>query len=139
MSGNVKPGVDPERSDYRTLRAERGTCFNPLQALITPHIISIHIITKINTGIRYELVYRPVLPLVTLPLVLSYKYTCRFKMSNYKHFSRMYILVRVALIFHCALCLMLKRSETSLWSLAESLKMEIFPWLSNIYRWRIYL
>ncbi len=31
-----KPGVDPERSDYRTLRAERGTCFNPLQALITP-------------------------------------------------------------------------------------------------------
>ncbi len=35
MSGNVKPGVDPERSDYRTLRAERGTCFNPLQALIT--------------------------------------------------------------------------------------------------------
>ncbi len=35
-SGNVKPGVDPERSDYRTLRAERGTCFNPLQALITP-------------------------------------------------------------------------------------------------------
>ncbi len=36
VSGNVKPGVDPERSDYRTLRAERGTCFNPLQALITP-------------------------------------------------------------------------------------------------------
>ncbi len=35
VSGNVKPGVDPERSDYRTLRAERGTCFNPLQALIT--------------------------------------------------------------------------------------------------------
>ncbi len=35
MSGNVKPGVDPERSDYRMLRAERGTCFNPLQALIT--------------------------------------------------------------------------------------------------------
>ncbi len=31
-----KPGVDPERSDYRTLRVERGTCFNPLQALITP-------------------------------------------------------------------------------------------------------
>jgi len=26
VSGNVKPGVDPERSDYRTLRAERGTC-----------------------------------------------------------------------------------------------------------------
>ncbi len=24
--GNVKPGVDPERSDYRMLRAERGTC-----------------------------------------------------------------------------------------------------------------
>ncbi len=38
VSGNVKPGVDPERSDYRTLRVERGTCFNPLQALITsPH------------------------------------------------------------------------------------------------------
>ncbi len=36
VSGNVKPGVDPEQSDYRTLRAERGTCFNPLQALITP-------------------------------------------------------------------------------------------------------
>ncbi len=36
VNGNVKPGVDPERSDYRTLRAERGTCFNPLQALITP-------------------------------------------------------------------------------------------------------
>ncbi len=35
MSGNVKPGVDPEWSDYRTLRVERGTCFNPLQALIT--------------------------------------------------------------------------------------------------------
>ncbi len=35
VRGNVKPGVDPERSDYRTLRAERGTCFNPLQALIT--------------------------------------------------------------------------------------------------------
>ncbi len=26
MSRNVKPGVDPERSDYRTLRVERGTC-----------------------------------------------------------------------------------------------------------------
>ncbi len=26
MIGNVKPGVDPERSDYRMLRAERGTC-----------------------------------------------------------------------------------------------------------------
>ncbi len=37
MSGNVKPGVDPERSDYRTLRVERGTCFYPLQAFITPH------------------------------------------------------------------------------------------------------
>ncbi len=35
VSGNVKPGVDPERSDYKTLRVERGTCFNPLQALIT--------------------------------------------------------------------------------------------------------
>ncbi len=35
MSGNVKSGVDPERSDYRMLRAERGTCFNSLQALIT--------------------------------------------------------------------------------------------------------
>ncbi len=30
-----KTGVDPERSDYGTLRVERGTCFNPLQALIT--------------------------------------------------------------------------------------------------------
>ncbi len=30
--------MDPERSDYRTLRVERGTCFNPLQALSTsPH------------------------------------------------------------------------------------------------------
>ncbi len=45
MSGNVKPGVDPERSDYRTLRAERGTCFNPLQALITsPSADSIHLV-----------------------------------------------------------------------------------------------
>ncbi len=35
MSGNVKQVVDPEGSDYRTLRAERGTCLNPLQALIT--------------------------------------------------------------------------------------------------------
>ncbi len=35
--------------------------------------------------------------------MLSYKYTY-FKMSNYKHFSKMYILVRViALLFHCDL------------------------------------
>ncbi len=27
--------------------------------------------------------------------MLSYKYTCRFKMSNYKHFRKMYILVTV--------------------------------------------
>ncbi len=26
MSENVKPRVDPERSDYRTLRVERGAC-----------------------------------------------------------------------------------------------------------------
>ncbi len=78
--------------------------------------------------------------------MLSYKYTCRFKMTNYKHLSKMYILARVI-----ALCLFgahaHMRSEPSLWSLAENRrslctsdsKMEIFPWLSNIYRWRIYL
>ncbi len=46
MSGNVKPGVDPERSDYRTLRVEKGMCFRPtpgfdhipLGRLNTPHL-----------------------------------------------------------------------------------------------------
>ncbi len=45
VSGNVKPGVDPERSDYRTLRAERGARLNPLQALITsPSSVWMHLV-----------------------------------------------------------------------------------------------
>ncbi len=67
----------------------------------------------------------------------------------------MYILVRViALLLHCAsVWRACARSaalvQWSLWSSAENLKaegsctsdskMEIFPWLSNIYRWRLYL
>ncbi len=40
-------------------------------------------------------------------------------MSNYKYFSKMYILVRViALLFQFAPCLFGARSEPSLWSLA---------------------
>ncbi len=76
-------------------------------------------------------------------------------MSNYKHFSKMYILVRViALLFHCALsdwsafprrCVFRTKFEKfSGESQSKSLctsdsNIEIFPWLSNIYRWRIYL
>ncbi len=32
---SIRLNSNPERSDYRTLRVERATCFNPLQALIT--------------------------------------------------------------------------------------------------------
>ncbi len=55
----------------------------------------------------------------------------------------MYILVRVfALPFHYSLSVGAHAhggacSEPSLWTLAKNRKMEIFPWLSNIYRWRI--
>ncbi len=53
MSGNVKPGVDPEQSDYRTLRVERGTCFNPLQALITsPSADWMHLAWPIQAKIK---------------------------------------------------------------------------------------
>ncbi len=53
VSGNVKPGVDPEQSDYRTLRAERGTCFNPLQALITsPSTDWMHLAWPIQAKIK---------------------------------------------------------------------------------------
>ncbi len=48
-------------------------------------------------------------------------------MSNYRHLSKMYILVRViALLFYCALSVWrpCARSESSLWSLAENLKAE---------------
>ncbi len=67
-------------------------------------------------------------------------------MSNYKHFSKMYILVRViALLFHCALsvaaCVQNQVCEFSGESQCRNLctsdsKMKIFPLLSNIYRWR---
>jgi len=76
-------------------------------------------------------------------------------MSNNKHFSKMYILVRViALLFHCALSVWhtctrwrafrTKSAEFSGESQSRGLftsdsKMETFPRLSNIYRWRIYL
>ncbi len=39
----------------------------------------------------------------------------------------------------CSVCLTRMRSEPSLGSLTENRKMEIFPLLSIIYRWRIYL
>ncbi len=48
-------------------------------------------------------------------------------MSNYKHFSKMYILDRViVLLCHCALSVWraCTLSEPSLWSLAENLKAE---------------
>ncbi len=72
---------------------------------------------------------------------------------NYKYFSKMYILVRViALLFHCApsvwrarrrsfwmKSVKFSRESQSKSSRTSDSKMEIFPWLSNIYRWRIYL
>ncbi len=59
----------------------------------------------------------------------------------------MYILVIVLLCsYFIVLCLFGTRSEPSLWSLEENKKvvhvcnkMDIVPWLSNIYWWRIYL
>ncbi len=82
-------------------------------------------------------------------------FTCRFKMSNYKHFNKMYILVRfIALLFHCTLsgwgtCALRRAFRTksvkcsgelqSKSSCTSDSKMEIFPQRSNIYRWRIYL
>ncbi len=52
MSGNVKPGVDPERSDYRALRAERGTCFNPLNPQQTEYTSSFLHLTPIQAKIK---------------------------------------------------------------------------------------
>ncbi len=79
-----------------------------------------------------------------LPAILALSAQCACKM---------YILVRgIAHLFHCALCLACMRRR-SFWmksvkfsgesqsksSCTSDSKMEIFPWLSNIYRWRIYL
>ncbi len=54
----------------------------------------------------------------------------------------MYILIRViALQFHCALSVWraFSRGSQIKSSCTSDSKLDIFPWLSNIYRWIIYL
>ncbi len=60
-------------------------------------------------------------------------------MSNYKHFSKLYILVRViALLFHCALsvvraCARRRAFKTKSVEFSGESQDGNFPWLSNIY------
>ncbi len=92
--------------------------------------------------------------IIKTDLLVALKFFTSHLLSNYKYFSEMYILVIIiALLLHCAVCLASMRAavlvQWSLWCLAENRKaegpctadrkMEIFPWLSNIYRWRVYL
>ncbi len=75
----------------------------------------------------------------TVSAIIQIHFTCRFKMSNYKHFSKIYILISViALLFHCALSVWLAcvRSEPSLWSLAENRKAKAHARLTA--KWRIH-
>ncbi len=63
------------------------------------------------------------------------------KMSN-KYFSKMYILLRIiALVFDCAPLFSVQQQHSLLShaSPTPDSKIDMFAWLSNIYRWKIYL
>ncbi len=75
--------------------------------------------------------------IIQIHLLVVLKFYMSHLLSNYKYFSKMYILVRViALLFHCAPSVWRARSKWSLWSLAENQQNGN---ISNVYRWRIYL